>query len=103
MVAYRQRYSFGFVHQKPQQKIHKTEFWGLRNLAYRINKSRKGHYVLIESDTKPEPILEMERQMRLSEDILRYMSIKLETLSTGPSPIADKANKDIEHSDKEAA
>lgn len=84
-------------------KVHKTEFWGLRNLAYRINKSRKGHYVLLELDTTAEPLLEMERQMRLSEDILRYMSIKLDSLSTKPSPLADKAHKDIEHSDKEAA
>ena len=84
-------------------KIHKTEHWGLRNLAYRIKKNRKGHYVLVESDTAPEALLEMERNMRLSEDVLRYMSIREEALSKGPSVMADKTNKDIEHDSKEAA
>lgn len=75
-------------------KIHKTENWGLRNLAYRINKNRRGHYVLIESDVEAPAIHEMERNMRLNEDILRYMSIREEELSTGPSIIMDKSSKD---------
>ncbi len=83
-------------------KIHKTEFWGLRTLAYRINKARKAHYVLIESDVPAAAILEMERQMRLSDDVMRYMSIKLEELSKGPSPIMDKAGRDNDD-EKEAA
>ncbi|MEM9469056.1 MAG: 30S ribosomal protein S6 [Pseudomonadota bacterium] len=81
-------------------KIHKTENWGLRTLAYRINKNRRGHYVLIESDTPAAPVLEVERQMRLSEDILRFMTIKNKELSEGPSVILDKAGRD---SEKEAA
>ena len=83
-------------------KIHKTENWGLRTLAYRINKNRRGHYVLIESDSQPPAILEMERQMRLSEDILRYMTIKLDALTDGPSAIIDKSGKDTDDK-KEAA
>ncbi len=75
-------------------KIHKTENWGLRTLAYRINKNRKGHYVLIESDTPAPALLEMERLMRLSDDVLRYMSIRLDELSDGPSPIMDKSGGD---------
>lgn len=82
-------------------KIHKVESWGLRTLAYRINKNRRGHYVLIESDSAAPAILEMERQMRLSEDVLRYMTIKLDALTDGPSAIIDKDGRDSDK--KEAA
>lgn len=75
-------------------KINKTENWGLRNLAYRINKNRRGHYVLIESDAPAPAIHEMERTMRLNEDILRYMSIREDELSTGPSVVMDKSSRD---------
>lgn len=75
-------------------KVHKTENWGLRTLAYRINKNRRGHYVLIESDTPAPAIHEVERTMRLNEDILRYMTIREDELSTGPSIIMDKASRD---------
>lgn len=71
-------------------KVTKTENWGLRTLAYRINKSRKGHYVLIETDTPPAAIAEIERVMRLNEDVMRYMTIKLEELSKGPSVVMDR-------------
>ena len=75
-------------------KIHKIEKWGLRNLAYSIKKNRRGHYVLIESDVEAPAIHEMERTMRLNEDILRFMSIRQDELSTGPSIIMDKSSKD---------
>jgi len=75
-------------------KILKVENWGLRTLAYKISKNRRGHYVLIESDSEPAPVIEMERQMRLSEDILRYMTIKLKAPSKGPSAIIDKSGRD---------
>lgn len=71
-------------------KVLKVENWGLRTLAYRINKNRKGHYVLIESDTPAPAIIEMERVLRLNEDVLRYMTIKLEKASEAPSAILDK-------------
>jgi small subunit ribosomal protein S6 len=74
-------------------KITKRENWGLRNLAYRIQKNRKGHYVLLEMDTPFEAVKELERQMGISEDILRFMTIKLDKLSEGPSAILAK-NKD---------
>lgn len=76
-------------------KVSKTENWGMRTFAYKIEKSRKGHYVLVESDVEAPALLEMERQMRLSDDVLRYMTIKLEKLSDGPSVMME--------SDKEAA
>ncbi len=94
-------------------KILKTENWGLRTLAYKIRKNRKGHYVLIEADAPAPAILEMERNLRLNEDVLRYMTIRLEEPSQGPSPIIDKSGRDddnesgkpekFEKSDKEAA
>lgn len=87
-------------------KIHKIENWGLRNLAYRINKNRRGHYVLIETDAPAPAIHEMERTMRLNEDILRYMSIREEELSKGPSIVMDKSSRDTgddRPSKKEAA
>lgn len=85
-------------------KIHKIENWGLRNLAYKINKNRRGHYVLIESDTPAPALHEVERTMRLNEDILRFMSIREDELSTGPSVVMDKSSKDTGDKDeKEAA
>ena len=84
-------------------KIHKTENWGLRTLAYRINKNRRGHYVLIESDTAAANILEMERTMRLNENILRYMSIREDELSTGPSVVMDKSSRDTDDQDNKQA
>lgn len=81
-------------------KIAKIENWGLRTLAYKINKNRKGHYVLIETDAPAAAIAEMERNMRINEDVMRYMTIREDELSTGPSKIIDKYSDD---SEKEAA
>ena len=73
-------------------KIVKTEQWGLRTLAYKINKARKAHYTLIEMDTPAPAMLEMERQMRIHEDIVRYMTISIDEPSKGPSAIISKDN-----------
>jgi len=59
-------------------KVMKTEAWGLRNLAYRINKNKKGHYVLLALDAVPAANAEMERNMKLNEDVLRFMTIRVE-------------------------
>lgn len=72
--------------------IHKTESWGLRSLAYKIKKNRKGHYVLIEVDSPPEAVHELERNLRLSEDILRYLTVRETALSEGPSPILSRSH-----------
>ncbi|MCB9978622.1 MAG: 30S ribosomal protein S6 [Rhodospirillales bacterium] len=74
--------------------IHKVENWGLRTLAYRIKKNRKAHYVLIESETAPAALHEMERNLRLEEDVLRYLTIRREELSKGPSAILDRGRPD---------
>lgn len=71
-------------------KVVKTEYWGLRNLAYRINKNRKAHYTLLQVDAHSDTIHEIERQHRINEDILRYMSIRVEEFSNDQSPILAK-------------
>ena len=67
--------------------IAKTEFCGLRSLAYSIKKNRKGHYVLFNTDAPPAAIKEMERQMRLNEDILRFLTLKIEAIDSNPSAL----------------
>jgi len=65
--------------------IAKTEFWGVRGLTYRIKKNRKGHYVLMNLDAPSDAVQELERQMRLHEDVIRYMTVRVEELEEGPS------------------
>ena len=75
-------------------KIKKKENWGLRNLAYKINKNRKGHYILLNIDAKSEAILEYERLMRLDEDIIRFLTIKINSIDENPSPLmTNKSDK----------
>ena len=71
-------------------QVKKTEQWGLRNLAYRINKNKKGHYVLLNVEASPEAVAEMERNMKLNEDVLRYMTIRVEEHEEGPSAVLRK-------------
>lgn len=66
-------------------KVTKRENWGLRNLAYKVKKNRKGHYILFNIDAPPAAIAEMERNMRIHEDVLRYMTVRVEELEEGPS------------------
>jgi len=68
-------------------KVTKTEGWGLRTLAYRIKKNRKGHYVLFNLDAPAGAVQEMERNMRLNEDVLRYLTVRMDELEEGPSVI----------------
>lgn len=68
-------------------KLEGEENWGLRTLAYPINKHRKGHYRYFTSTASGAAIQEMERQMRLNEDIMRFMTVKVDVLETGPSAI----------------
>ncbi len=72
-------------------EIIKTESWGLRSLQYRIKKNRKGHYMLLGVNAPPEAIAELERQQRIHDDILRYMTVKVDEIDTdSPSPILSK-------------
>jgi len=65
--------------------IKKREYWGLRSLAYRIKKNRKGHYVLFNMETGPEALREYERIMGLNEDVLRFLNLNIEEVEDGPS------------------
>ena len=67
--------------------VEKREYWGLRNLAYRIKKNRKGHYTMFHIDAPAAAVQEMERNMRISEDILRYLTIRVDAFEEGPSVI----------------
>ncbi len=74
-------------------KVTKREYWGLRNLAYRIKKGRKGHYILLNIDAAPAAVLEMERQQRLNEDVVRYLTVRVEELQEGPSAVMQKSDR----------
>lgn len=73
--------------------VGKTEYWGLRNLAYPINKQRKGHYALFNVDGPAEAIHELERAHRISDDIMRYMTIRVDELDENPSPIVARKDR----------
>jgi small subunit ribosomal protein S6 len=75
-------------------KVTKKEQWGLRNIAYRINKNRKGHYVLMNIDAPAAAVIEMERQMRISEDVLRYLTVRVDALEEGPSAMLQSRSRD---------
>ncbi|HEX6111962.1 MAG TPA: 30S ribosomal protein S6 [Geminicoccaceae bacterium] len=66
-------------------EVVKTEYWGLRSLSYRIKKNRKGHYLHLNVRAPAEAIAELERQERLSDDVLRYLTVKVDALDEGPS------------------
>ncbi|HZS63293.1 MAG TPA: 30S ribosomal protein S6 [Xanthobacteraceae bacterium] len=81
-------------------KVGKAEYWGIKSLAYRIRKNRKAHMTLLNVDGPPAAIAEIERQMRLSEDVLRYLTIRVEELEEGPSAMMRKADRDRERDDR---
>ena len=66
-------------------KITKTEYWGLKKFAYPIKKNPRGHYALLNISAPKEAIAEMERQMRLNEDVVRHLTLKVEALDENPS------------------
>lgn len=65
--------------------VKKREYWGLRTLAYQIRKNKKGHYIMYNFDAPSDAIAEMERRMRLNDDILRFMSIRIDEINEEPS------------------
>ena len=76
--------------------VKKREYWGLRSLAYRIKKNRKGHYMLLGLDAPPASINEMERQLGLNEDVLRFMTIRVDEITEEPSAILSRKSDDRE-------
>ena len=76
--------------------LKKREYWGLRTLAYRVKKNRKGHYVLLGLDAKPAFVTEMERQLRLNEDVLRFMTLRVDEIDEAPSAILSRKSDERE-------
>jgi small subunit ribosomal protein S6 len=72
------------------------EYWGLRNLNYRIKKNRKGHYVLMNLDAPPAAVNELERQQKINEDVVRYLTVRVDQLSEGPSAMMKQRDRDRE-------
>ncbi len=75
-------------------KVGRVENWGLKSLTYRIKKNRKAHYALMDIDAPAAAIHEMERQMRINEDVLRYMTVAVEAHEEGPSAMMQKRDRD---------
>jgi small subunit ribosomal protein S6 len=74
-------------------KVVKTETWGLRGLAYRIAKNRKAHYVMLDIDAPAPALAELERQTGINEDIIRFMTIRVDAHETGPSAMMRKSDR----------
>lgn len=75
-------------------KVEKTEMWGVKSLAYRIKKNRKAHFAMFNLDAPPAAVAEMERQMRINEDILRFMTVRVDALESEPSVMMQKRDRD---------
>ncbi len=74
--------------------IAKNEYWGVKTLAYRISKNRKAHFTLLNIDAPASALAEIERQQRLSEDVLRFLTIRVDELEEGPSAMLQKRDRD---------
>jgi small subunit ribosomal protein S6 len=81
-------------------KVVKMENWGVRSLTYRMNKNRKAHFVLLNIDAPSAAIAEIERQERISEDVIRYLSVRVEEHEEGPSAMMRKADRDRDRDDR---
>lgn len=87
--------SFSDIIKNNGGDVPKTEHWGLKTLAYRINKNRKGHYVFFNLDAPSAAVQEYERNLRLSEDVLRYLTIRVDALDPEPTPMMQaRASRD---------
>ena len=75
-------------------KVAKTETWGLRGLAYRIAKNRKAHYVMLDIDAPAPAMAELERQTGINEDVIRYMTIRVDAHEKGPSAMMRKQDRE---------
>ena len=82
-----------------RRNVAKIEYWGLRNLTYRIKKNRKGHYSLLAIDAPAGVVKEMERQLSINEDVLRYMTVRVEELDLELSPILARRDRERERRD----
>jgi len=82
-------------------EVGKVEYWGLKSIAYRLRKNRKAHYTLMNITAPGDAIAEMERQMRISEDVLRYLTIRVDEHEDGPSAMMQKRDRDDRRGDRD--
>ena len=82
-------------------KVVKTETWGLRNLAYRMQKNRKAHYVALDFEAPAPVVAELERQTQINEDVIRYMTIKVDEHEQGPSVMMRRGERDKRRGDRD--
>lgn len=92
----------GEIITKAGGKVVKNEYWGLKTLAYKVNKSRKGHYNMLAIEASTAAVKELERQMGINEDIVRSLTIRVESISEEPSVMMNQ-NKRDEVSGEDAA
>ncbi|MEN5081575.1 30S ribosomal protein S6 [Bosea sp. TWI1241] len=74
--------------------VAKVEYWGVKSLGYRIKKNRKAHYSLLNIDAPPAAVAELERQLRINEDVLRFLTVRVEALEEGQSVMMQKRDRD---------
>jgi len=77
-----------------QGKVTKTETWGLKNLAYKIKRNRKAHFVMLNIEANGDTVAELERQTAINEDVIRYMTIRVDEHEAGPSVMMRKSDRD---------
>lgn len=82
-------------------KVGKIESWGLRSLAYRVRKNRKAHYSLLNIDAPWAAVAEMERQLKINEDVLRFMTVKVDALEEGPSAVLQRRERDERRAERD--
>jgi small subunit ribosomal protein S6 len=95
--------SFTAIVEQSGGKIVKNEYWGIRNLSYRINKNRKGHYAMLAIDASPAAIKEMERNIGINEDIIRALTIRVDEIEEGPSVMMQQSRSRDEYVSSEDA
>ena len=81
-------------------KVQKSEYWGVKSLSFRIRKNRKAHYTLFNIDGPPAAIKEIERQQGINEDVLRFITIRVDALEEGPSAMMRKVDRDRERDER---
>ena len=81
-------------------KVTKNEYWGVKSLNFRIRKNRKAHFTLLNLDAPPAAIMEIERQERINEDVLRYLTVRVDELEEGPSAMMRKVERDRERDER---
>lgn len=81
-------------------KVATSEYWGVKSLSYRLRKNRKAHFTLMNVDAPPAALAEIERQERLSEDVLRYLTVRVEEHETGPSAMMRKADRERDREER---